>query len=79
MTPSLNPIERHRRRCREARARMSELLDGELDDRAAAKVARHARWCPNCRRMLKSLKRTAGGLQALSREPTPADEPRPRR
>ena len=75
MSPTLNPIEAYRQHCRETRAKMSDLLDGELDERTAAKVARHARWCPNCRRMLKSLDRTVGGLHALADEPTPADEP----
>lgn len=75
MSPTLNPIKSYREGCRRTRAQMSDLLDGELDERTAAKVARHARWCPNCRRMLKSLDRTVGGLQALSRQPTPADEP----
>ena len=76
MTPTLNPIKLYHEHCRATRAQMSELLDGEFDERTAAKVARHARWCPNCRRMLKSLERTVGGLQALADAPTPADEPR---
>lgn len=49
---TFNPIRRHRERCREARAQMSDYLDGELDPRAAAGVKRHVRWCPNRRRML---------------------------
>jgi anti-sigma factor RsiW len=76
MTRTLNPIKSYRQRCRETRAQMSELLDGELDERTAARVARHARWCPNCRRMLTDLRRTVDGLGALADEPTPADEPR---
>lgn len=75
MSPTINPMKLYHQRCRETRAQMSALLDGELDERTAAKVARHARWCPNCRRMLKSLGRTVGGLQALADEPTPADDP----
>lgn len=76
MSPTLNPVKLYREGCRETRAQMSDLLDGELDERTAAKVARHARWCPNCRRMLKSLDRTVGGLQALGEGPTPVDDPR---
>jgi anti-sigma factor RsiW len=71
----LNPITRHRERCREVRAQMSDYLDGELDPHAAAGVARHVRWCPNCRRMLKNLGRTVAGLAALRDLPAAADEP----
>jgi len=70
-----NPVKRHRERCREVRAQMSDYLDGELDPRAAAGVKRHVRWCPNCRRMLENLRRTVAGLGALRDLPTPADEP----
>jgi anti-sigma factor RsiW len=72
--PTLNPIRRHRERCREVRAQMSDYLDGELEPRAAAGVERHVRWCPNCRRMLANLRRTVAGLGALGDLPTPADE-----
>jgi anti-sigma factor RsiW len=77
MMPTLNPIERHRERCRETRAQMSDYLDGELDERAAARLEHHVRWCPNCHRMLDTLRRTIGGLRGLRDEPTPADEPKP--
>ena len=69
MTPTLNPIKRHHERCRDVRAQMSDYLDGELDPRAAVAVERHARWCPNCRRMLRNLGRTVGGLRALRDQP----------
>ncbi|MBW8060717.1 MAG: zf-HC2 domain-containing protein, partial [Solirubrobacterales bacterium] len=65
MSPTINPMKRHHRRCRETRAQMSDLIDGELDERTAAALERHARWCPNCRRMLKNLRRTATGLRGL--------------
>ena len=71
---TLNPIKRHRDRCRDTRAHMSEYLDGELDERTAARVERHIRWCPNCGRMLANLSRTIGGLRALRDLPTPADK-----
>jgi anti-sigma factor RsiW len=61
---TLNPIERHRERCREARDRMSECLDGELGEERAA-VDRHLRRCPNCRRLLANLSRTVSGLRRL--------------
>lgn len=72
---TLNPVRRHRERCEAVRAEMSDYLDNELDARAAAGVRRHARWCPNCRRMLENLRRTVQGLGALRELPTPADEP----
>ena len=75
MTPTLNPIKRHQDRCRETRAHMSDYLDGELDERTAASVERHVRWCPNCGRMLANLTRTLSGLRALRGQPTRADEP----
>ena len=73
MTLTLNPVKRHRDRCRETRARMSEHLDGELDGKTAGRVERHIRWCPNCRRMFTNLSRTIAGLRALRDLPTPTD------
>jgi anti-sigma factor RsiW len=73
--PTLNPISRHRERCREVRAQMSDYLDGELDPRAAPGVKRQVRWCPNCHRMLANLRRTVAGLGGLRDVPTPGDEP----
>jgi anti-sigma factor RsiW len=64
----LNPIERHRERCREARMRMSEYLDGELAEERVA-VERHLRRCPNCRRLLANMSRSVGGLRRLRHTP----------
>ena len=75
MSPTLNPIKRHREHCRDTRAQMSELLDDELDGRTAAKLERHARWCPDCRHMLANLRRTVAALHALESPPA-SDEPR---
>jgi anti-sigma factor RsiW len=74
MAITLNPIKRHRDRCRDTRAQLSEYLDGELDGRTVARVERPIRWCPSCGRMLASLSRTIGGLRALRDVPTPADK-----
>jgi anti-sigma factor RsiW len=79
MTPTVNPIKRHRERCRETRSGMSDYLDGELDVDAAARLEHHVRWCPNCRRMLENLRRTIGGLRSLRDQDTPAHEARPQR
>lgn len=65
---AIHPIKAHRESCREARAHMSEHLDGELDGAARAEIERHLRWCPNCRRMLRNLGRTVGGLRRLGDE-----------
>lgn len=75
MTLMLNPVKRHRGRCRDTRAQMSEYLDRELDPQTAARVERHIRWCPNCGRMFANLSRTIAGVRALRDSPTPADEP----
>jgi predicted anti-sigma-YlaC factor YlaD len=72
MSATLNPIKRHHERCREVRSLMSDYLDADLDPTAEATVARHARWCPNCRHMLANLGRTLAGLRALGDRP-PAD------
>ncbi|MGC9221775.1 MAG: anti-sigma factor family protein [Solirubrobacteraceae bacterium] len=61
----LNPLARHRARCRETRAQMSDYLDGDLSAAAARRLERHTAWCPNCAHMLKNLRRTVDGLQAL--------------
>lgn len=74
MNPTLNPIRRHRDRCRCTRALMSDYLDGELDARTATRVERHVRWCPNCRRMLANLTCTIHALRSLG-ERTPPGEP----
>lgn len=74
MTMTLNPVKRHRDRCREIRSEMSEYLGDELDEVTEARVARHVRWCPNCGRMFANLSRTIAGLRALRGLPTPADE-----
>jgi len=75
MRHTMNPVKRHRERCREVRADMSDYLDGDLEPPAAAAVARHGRWCPSCRRMLRNLVRTISGLRALDAPPAGADRP----
>lgn len=74
MTLTLNPVRRHRDRCRQTRVLMSDYIDGELDARTAARVERHVRWCPNCRRMLANLTRTVRALRSLAAR-TPPGEP----
>jgi len=73
MGTTMNPIKRHRERCRETRALMSDYLDGELDDNSTARLQRHVRWCPNCRRTLVNLRRVLAGLGRLSQHPPSAE------
>ncbi|WP_249011920.1 anti-sigma factor [Conexibacter sp. DBS9H8] len=68
----INPITRHRARCRQTRALMSDYLDDDLDPESRRRVARHTAWCPNCGRMLRTLSRTVSGLHHLGGLP---DEP----
>jgi len=74
MKQTINPVKRHRERCREVRAEMTDYLDGNLDTQAAAAVRRHVRWCPGCRRMLRNLARSISGLRALEAPRVGADQ-----
>jgi anti-sigma factor RsiW len=51
-------------------AHMSDYLDGELGPDERARIEEHVHWCPECRRMLQSLRRTVEGLMRL-RVPAP--------
>ena len=44
---------------------LSEYLDGELEPRERERVERHVGLCPDCRRVLATLKRTLAGLMGL--------------
>jgi len=77
MPLQLNPMARHRERCRQTRALMSEYLDGELDPMTEAAARRHVRRCPSCRRLLASLRRTVEGLRSLGRGETVAESSGP--
>jgi anti-sigma factor RsiW len=46
-------------------AQLSEYLDGELGEDERARLEEHVRWCPECRRVLESLRRTVEGLMGL--------------
>ncbi|MGH2877502.1 MAG: anti-sigma factor family protein [Solirubrobacteraceae bacterium] len=73
MPRTLNPIRRHREHCRQTRALMSEYIDGELDAGDRARVERHVRWCPTCRRMLANLIRTVRALGRLGEHAEPGE------
>ena len=53
-------------------AHLSEHLDGELSADATARVKEHTGVCPECHRVLATLRRTLAGLGQLGAEPAPA-------
>ncbi len=62
-------------RCLETREALSDLTDGELDQRRRARVKRHLAICRHCRAVWKALQTTIRGLQnlgTLEPEPNPA-------
>jgi anti-sigma factor RsiW len=76
---NLNPLARHRVRCRKTRRLMSGYLDGELDPERHRAVAGHLDWCPDCGRMAQNLSRTVDALQLLGRGGAPVARPGPAR
>jgi len=60
-------------RCRELFARLSEYLDGELDEAHCAEAEVHLEDCPPCRDFLESLRRTVALLGRLPAGPVPED------
>lgn len=64
---------RERRLMREHRwttAHLSAYLDGELAATERARVEEHAGFCPECRRLLRTLRRTLEGLMGLRVPPS---------
>jgi anti-sigma factor RsiW len=52
-------------------AHMSEYLDHELADEERARVEEHVGLCPQCRRVLATLRRTLQRLRDLPAQPQP--------
>jgi anti-sigma factor RsiW len=50
-------------------AHLSDFLDGELREPARERVEHHVHWCPECRRVLETLRRTLKGLMELRATP----------
>jgi anti-sigma factor RsiW len=67
MAPTLGLTRRREERCREARARPSDYIDGELGFAERRRIERHLRRCPRCRRVLAGLTMTVSGLRRLGR------------
>jgi len=60
-------------RCRELFARLSEYLDGELDEALCSETETHLEDCPPCRDFLESLRRTVALLDRLPAERMPEE------
>ncbi|MEO8091622.1 MAG: zf-HC2 domain-containing protein [bacterium] len=64
----------HHRYMREHRwthAHLSDYIDEGLDSGHTARVQDHVGICPDCHRVLATLRRTLEGLRALRTEPSP--------
>ena len=59
------PFLRDPHECEEVRSRMTDYLDGDLDDTQHRRVQRHVRFCPRCRRVLGNLRTTIDRLAHL--------------
>ena len=55
----------NRRRCEDARALMSDYLDGELAPQQRKRLERHVRFCERCHTVLANLRQTLSRLHAL--------------
>lgn len=53
-------------------AHLSEYIDHELSEPELRRVEEHAGLCPQCHRMLATLRRTVSGLGSLG-QPAPGD------
>lgn len=53
-------------------AHLSDYLDDELSERQRRRVEHHAGMCPECRRLLATLRRTLRELTGLHDEPAPS-------
>jgi anti-sigma factor RsiW len=52
-------------------ARLSEYLDEDLSPEERERLEEHVSMCPQCRRVLATLRRTVEGLMGLGQEPHP--------
>ncbi len=59
--------------CKKYFERISEYLDGELDDEICREIEAHLKECPECRECLDSLKRTIELCKEAGKETIPSD------
>lgn len=71
MSTSDDPAPRlpHALTCAGVRARLGDLLDGELGGTEAQLVRFHVSLCPSCQREREQLRRTLNLLRTLRRQP----------
>jgi anti-sigma factor RsiW len=50
-------------------AHLSDYLDDELRPDERRRLEEHVHWCPECRHMLETLRRTVAGLMGLRTAP----------
>lgn len=62
--------------CRKYADRISEFLNGELDEASREEIEQHLCDCPECRECIESLRKTVDVLKHTPREPVPADTKR---
>jgi anti-sigma factor RsiW len=53
--------------------RLSEYLDGELDDALCREMEAHFRECPECRQCVEAMKKTIQLCKEATTEPVPAE------
>jgi len=58
--------------CRKDFERLSEYLDGELDDAVCREIERHFRQCPECRECVDSMRKTIQLCKEAAIEEIPA-------
>ena len=59
--------------CRKYFDRISEYLDGELEDEICKEIDAHMEKCPECRRCIESLKKTVELCRETAKEEIPQD------
>lgn len=59
--------------CRALFEKMSEYLDGELDEATCDEIEAHLRECPECAKCYESLKKTVAFCKKFPREKVPKD------
>jgi anti-sigma factor RsiW len=62
-----------REECKKDFERLSEYLDGELDEEVCREIEQHLRHCPECRECVDTMKKTIQLCKAVATEEIPAD------
>ena len=62
-----------REECRKDFKRLSEYLDGELDETLCQEIEAHFRQCPECRQCVETMKKTIQLCREATTEPVPEE------